>query len=1122
MLGKKTRRVSVAQYLWCFLLLIILASCEKKPIKLLVFSKTAGFRHESISAGKKALMKMGETEHYLVDTTEDAERFTEGNLKNYAAVIFLNTTGDVLNYAQQNAFERYIQAGGGFVGIHSATDTEYDWPWYGKLVGAYFEGHPATQKAKIEIVDNNHPSTEFLDKFWERTDEWYNFKNLNPEVKVLAKIDEKSYTGGTHKGNHPMVWYHDYDGGRAFYTEFGHTPESYIDEKYIKHVVGGIKYAVGKNKLDYTKARTAAMPDPSRFSLNVLAAWLNEPMEIAVSKKGLVYFTQRHGQLMMYQESLKQIGFIDVESRQGNGLIGLALDPNFELNNQIYMFYTSKDLKHTLARFELKNKNILDTTTRKILLEIPIEYESSAHTGGSLVFDKQGNLFISVGDNTVPFESDGFAPIDERAGRLAFDAQRSAANSNDLRGKILRIHPTANGKYIIPEGNLFPKDGSNTRPEIYVMGCRNPYRMSVDPQTSIPYWGEVGPDAGTDSTLGPRGYDEINRAAKPGFFGWPYFVADNKAYANYDFSTKSIGKKFDTNAPYNESPNNTGIKKLPPAQKALVWYPYANSPEFPMLGKGSRNAMAGPFFYSKDYKDSKIKFPKYYDGKMLIYDWMRNWVMAVSISKNGTIEKIEPLFSNMQFNNIMDMQFGADGALYMIEYGTIWYADNKNARLVKIEYSEGNRPPIVAATTSDTVGLAPLKSKFFAGASYDPDGDEIIYEWRFENKQIDSREKNPSFTFTKKGVFYPSLTATDSHGKSTTQMMRVIVGNSYPTMTLATSRKNNTFFWDDEPLQYKVTISDNEDKSPNPKGLKVSLSYLPEGEDVPGIALGHQMEKTDVKAALFDKPIFKDSDCKSCHSVDKKSVGPSFTDVAKKYKDDPKSSTYLANKIKVGGGGVWGEHAMSAHPQLSENSIEEMVKYILELGNEDHIITSKSPIGTFALNAHKGKSEKGKYVLIATYTDNGAEGLEPLTVKKQLIFRNSKLMAAYNDMHTDGGAAIKLKDGTGRYQGGISDNYFIGYKNIDLTGVTSIDLRLNSKGATGKYEIRIDGKDGKVIGNTKVIATGKWEDFYITNASIAPTMGSHDIYFVFVDDLKTPDRGELSMMNLHWMKFNNK
>jgi len=225
---------------------------------ILVFSKTKGYRHASIEEGKKAIIKLGQLHHYSVDTTENATLFTEENLKKYAAVIFLSTTGDVLNEAQQSAFERYIQAGGGFVGIHAATDTEYDWPWYGKLVGAYFVSHPKVQEARFVIKDPKHPATKFLtDSVWMHTDELYNFKNINPDLKVLITIDETSYQGGTNGNFHPFSWYHDFDGGRAFYTSMGHLKECWADEKFLKHLSGGLKYAVGKNKkLDYQKAKS--------------------------------------------------------------------------------------------------------------------------------------------------------------------------------------------------------------------------------------------------------------------------------------------------------------------------------------------------------------------------------------------------------------------------------------------------------------------------------------------------------------------------------------------------------------------------------------------------------------------------------------------------------------------------------------------------------------------------------------------------------------------------------------------------------------------------------------------------------------------------------------------------
>lgn len=230
----------------------------KKDPAILVFSKTKGYRHTAIEPGKKAIADLGKKYHFNVDTTENADAFTESNLKKYAAVIFLSTTGDVLNDAQQSTFERYIQAGGGFVGIHAASDTEYDWPWYGKLVGAYFLSHPKVQEAKFIIKDKNHPSTSPLaDSVWIHTDELYNFKNINPDLKVLITIDETSYKGGENGKFHPFAWYHDYDGGRAFYTSMGHTKEVWSDEKFLKHLTGGIRYAIGKQKkLNYQAAKS--------------------------------------------------------------------------------------------------------------------------------------------------------------------------------------------------------------------------------------------------------------------------------------------------------------------------------------------------------------------------------------------------------------------------------------------------------------------------------------------------------------------------------------------------------------------------------------------------------------------------------------------------------------------------------------------------------------------------------------------------------------------------------------------------------------------------------------------------------------------------------------------------
>jgi type 1 glutamine amidotransferase len=222
-----------------------LAAEAPGSFKVLVFSKTAGFRHSSISNGIVAIRRLGTNNNFEVAATENAADFTDANLARFAAVIFLSTTGDVLDATQQSAFERYIRAGGGYVGVHAASDTEYAWPWYGGLVGAWFSSHPAIQKALVLVEDFADPSTRFLPEAWTRTDEWYNFRtNPRSSVHVLARLDETTYTGGTMGADHPIAWRHEYDGGRAWYTAGGHTAESFSEPLFLTHLLGGIRYAV--------------------------------------------------------------------------------------------------------------------------------------------------------------------------------------------------------------------------------------------------------------------------------------------------------------------------------------------------------------------------------------------------------------------------------------------------------------------------------------------------------------------------------------------------------------------------------------------------------------------------------------------------------------------------------------------------------------------------------------------------------------------------------------------------------------------------------------------------------------------------------------------------------------
>jgi uncharacterized protein len=219
---------------------------EASVPRVLAFSKTAGFRHPSIPAALTATEQLGAANGFTVDRSEDAADFTDANLANYDAILFAQTTGDFLNNEQQVALQQYIRGGGGYAGIHAAADAEYDWAWYGQLVGAFFASHPATQQATIKVEDKNHPSTAHLADTWVRTDEWYDFRtNPRANVKVLLTLDESTYTGGGMGADHPIAWYHAFDGGRAWYTGLGHTDGSYAEPDFLKHLLGGIQYAIG-------------------------------------------------------------------------------------------------------------------------------------------------------------------------------------------------------------------------------------------------------------------------------------------------------------------------------------------------------------------------------------------------------------------------------------------------------------------------------------------------------------------------------------------------------------------------------------------------------------------------------------------------------------------------------------------------------------------------------------------------------------------------------------------------------------------------------------------------------------------------------------------------------------
>jgi cytochrome c len=635
------------------------------------------------------------------------------------------------------------------------------------------------------------------------------------------------------------------------------------------------------------------------------------------------------------------------------------------------------------------------------------------------------------------------------------------------------------------------------------MGCRNPYRISVDQETSFVYWGEVGPDAGTDSRHGPRGYDEFNQARKAGYFGWPYFVGDSKPYHDSDFATKAVGDLFNVTAPVNNSPNNTGAKTLPPPTKPLIWYPYSLSTEFPALGTGGRCAMGGPIYHFNASLSSNSKLPDYYDKAYFIYDWMRNWVFAVRLDESYNYKRLEPFMqTNGDFRRPVDMEIGPEGSIYMLEYGSVYGIDNTDARLVRIDYNGGNRAPVAKITTKDTIGLAPFKVNLSSRQSYDYDEqDKLVYEWSYNGKPI-SNEPNPTYTFEKNGIYKTVLKVSDPSGKSSSEAVTIKVGNTLPQVAIQTTDNPTFFFPKATALNYNVDVTDKEDKVIDNKKVKIALKYIPKVAGQQS-EMGHQQINENYN---YGKSLIASSDCKACHQVNAKSVGPSFMAISTKYISDKNAPGYLANKIITGGGGVWGEHAMSAHPQISKEDATEIVKYVLTVSN-NQLAKPLPKTGAAVLKEHVGVTEEGRYIMTASYTDKGG-AIIPLTNRDVLVLRPSKVQAE------DADVVYNLRK-TGQQLAGINNGSYFVFKGIDLKDITSLTYRIASSNKNGTVQVRTDATNGNVISTLNYSATGAFNKFEEVSAPVTDPGGKHDLYFMFTK-VDTPNR---NIATVDWVRF---
>jgi len=845
---------------------------------VLIYTGTTGFRHadaieDGIGPIQAGLDAAGiEYDHEDCDglggganNCDNADKnpriFTSENLAQYDAIFLFNASsswaggglpGPLWNAAERDAIEGFVEAGGGIAANHNAVDmgagtTSWEW-WDGgqnSAVGTLMPGHAATDlenEATVQVSDRNHPSTADLPDSYEFGDEHYNFAdNVRGRAHVLATLDEESYEpGGNAMGqDHPISWCKPYDGGRVWLSGMGHFGESYTenggDNELIGHLVGGIGWAAGAAGAEGDCGGTIW----NNFRRTVLSTDLAVgPIGLDIADDGKVYWTEigpvgleSTGRLKMYDPETDQdtlVGTIETRADHGNlsedGVLGMALDPGFEENRHVFIYYSPRqpgppgdeglEVGHNrISRFTLNEAGteivpdseqpILDVPKVKVGQDgdgVPGQQSSNhpGHVGGAgLTFDSAGDLYLAIGDDVNPFGQggDGYSQIDQRHPER-YDARNTAANTNDLRGKLLRITPMAEASgepgvgttYEIPDGNMFAPGTEDTRPEILAMGFRNPFTVQTDPDhPGTAFVADYGPDAGTnDPERGPSGIVEWNHITEPGFYGWPFCTGDNSTentYFRFEFPDGPSGAQFDCGAESipNESPNNTGLSEIPgPAVPADVWHKRTGDhPErfgLPTVGSPQEPNVGAVYDYDPD-NPSETKWPAYYDGSWLILDRSQNWWREVRLTDDRSeVLRVNGFFQPDQFGEPehtfpIPLEFGPDGSLYLALWtgGCCRDLSGEPAQLMRIDYigeAEDTLAPEVEANVSgsqDDDGAYINKATLNLTAEDDFSGVQSI-EYSLDGEEF--TEFEDPVEFTEEGDYTVTYRATDNAGNT--------------------------------------------------------------------------------------------------------------------------------------------------------------------------------------------------------------------------------------------------------------------------------------------------------------------------------------------------------------------
>ncbi len=864
-------------------------------------------------------------------------------------------------------------------------------------------------------------------------------------------------------------------------------------------------------------------PEDNRFTPVVLVPGgeLDEPIAFEVLRDDRVIVIERKGVVKVVDpvaKTVKRVGTIPVNTKYVSaegavteaeeGLMGLSIDPNFETSPWLYILYSHPtEAKHVLGRWEFQNDQIVPGSERQIL-EYPTQREVCCHTGGGMTWDADGNLYLATGNNTgnMPFST-----TDERPDRSSWDDQRTSASTNDLRGKILRIRPRPDGTYSIPPGNLYPPGAPQTRPEIYAMGLRNPWRLSRDSRTGYLYWGEIGPDAGEDTPNVVRGYDELNQARGPGNFGWPYFIGDNFAYPVYDYDTSESGPKKDPKKPVNASVNNTGLKELPPAEPAMVYYPYGVSERFPDVGTGSRCAIGGPVYRRADRPSALRPFPDYYEGKWLVADFSRGWIMSIALDGNGRYQSMERFLPGYRPVEILDVKFGPNGDLYVLEYGSNWFRKSDDSKLVRIEYNAGNRTPVPAVSASRMGGAVPFEVTLSSTGTRDYDGDPLKFAWRVEDLVRGAARTftGPSAVvpFAAAGVYDATLTATDPSGAAASRTVTIIAGNEPPAVTMAVTG-NRTFYFPNRPVTYTAQVRDREDGATATGAIPasqvaLSIDYVSEGFDVSALRQDGQSVDATTRFAVA-RAIMAQSDCKACHNLDTANQGPSFADIAAKYRPDKTAADKLAEKIRTGGTGVWGDKTRPPHAGLALHETRAIARYILGVG--DSAINTRPLAGSHDPAVPQGDNGRGSWVFRAVYTDRGVRDIPPITTEATVVRRSPTLSPGLADVIQ--GASTRVENnGAGPIAAVPRAGARLGFRRFDLTGIRFVEILAQTLArelhAGGVVELRLDSAAGPLVGQAEIPAPGvgprRPPDAPAARIAVSAT-GLHDVFLVFRND----------------------